>query len=163
MFCLLSFDPLVCLVHHPQWQQREEKVKKVHEIERASKKAGKSTAEDDGLKVKPCPNPSCRIPTTKISGCMYLNCTKCGVSLVLLLSNILCVEVFCSYMIAEPMVLAVWPVGTTNAPRKPPRWSDDREPGCRFFVVCVRSFNATRHQLRAGVSYPSLQWLAKTG
>jgi hypothetical protein len=63
-----------------QWQQREEKVKKVHEIERASKKAGNSTGGEDNLKVKPCPNPACRIPTTKISGCMYLTCTKCGVS-----------------------------------------------------------------------------------
>ena len=27
--------------------------------------------------IKPCPNPNCKIPTEKISGCMYLLCAKC--------------------------------------------------------------------------------------
>lgn len=61
----------------PQWEKCVEAKKAADDKLRANGVAPTTTTEE-GLKVKPCPNPGCRTPTTKISGCMYLNCTKCG-------------------------------------------------------------------------------------
>ena len=40
----------------------------------------KAMISNDMGDVKPCPNPDCAIASTKISGCMFLSCTKCNES-----------------------------------------------------------------------------------
>ena len=36
--------------------------------------------DDSSRRVKPCPNPECKIPTEKINGCMHLICSRCHCS-----------------------------------------------------------------------------------
>lgn len=44
-------------------------------MEKKTKGKDAKLAKNDN--VKPCPNPKCNTPTTKISGCMYLHCSSC--------------------------------------------------------------------------------------
>ncbi len=68
-----------------QWREKQamEKARKQRLEKGGDKKVTVAGTDCDSngasTRVKACPNPSCRAPTVKLSGCMYMRCPRCQV------------------------------------------------------------------------------------